>query len=103
MQQPKFKVGEVVILQSKTFPELNGEYVVAVIREDGKKFLDRVTGELIECHFKLGQFGYVLDGCQLQPNQQEYMWTEHALRKKHERGEMDFTALMDWMKQPTSA
>lgn len=99
--QPKFKVGEVVILQSKTFPELNGEYVVAVIRENGQKYFDRVTGEFSECEFTLGHFGYVLEDCQLKPSRKEHMWAESALRKKHERGEMDFTALMNSLSQPT--
>lgn len=101
--QPKFKVGEVIILQSKAFPEFNGEYVVALIRENGQKYFDRVTGEFSECEFTLGHFGYVLEDCQLKPNRKEHMWAESALRKKHQPCEMSFHSLMDWMKQPTSA
>jgi len=101
--QPKFKVGEAVILQSKNRPELNGEYVIAVIRKNGEEFHDRNTGELCRCEFKISHFGYVLENCKLRDNQREHMWSEPSLRKKHQPGEMSFHSLMEWMKQPTKA
>ena len=42
MQQPKFKVGEVVILQSKKHPTLNGEYTIREIVWIGEETYDRI-------------------------------------------------------------
>lgn len=98
MTRAKFEEGEVVILQSKQRPELNGEYVVLSVVPDGTTYKD--------CTFFTSDgnpFGYdlghtlILEGCH--PN----IWSECALRKKHKPASKGFRALMsDFLKQPAT-
>lgn len=85
---PKFSVGEVVILQSRKFPERNGEYeVVKVLPHGADHGFQRVSR---------GNFGYVLSGGR-------NLWAESALRKKHQPGDMSFTELMVNLSQHVQA
>lgn len=81
--KPKYSVGEVVILQSIYFPELNGEYSIkdAQFQEgrtwDGSDYKGFVY--YLDIHPKFKAPGF---------------WIESALRKKHQPGELSFQELM---------
>lgn len=91
MNKPLFEVGEEVILQSKAYPEYNGEAVVISykvstggIDRDGVKHVD-------------GGFSYRLTIDSPVPNR---MWHELAIKKKHKPSEMSFDGLMSFLKSP---
>lgn len=95
MSQPKFAVGEVVILQSRSAPELNGEYPVldVCLPNDSrpiagvmKKNLNGQTGYLLEV---VGQNG-------------TGWWAESALRKRHQPGEYSWQDLKTRLVLPVS-
>lgn len=89
--KPKFEVGEMVILQSRAFPEYNGEYPVIEIR----RTRGAVNAEGI--HVFNGGFAYVLP-----VHHPEYEgWHELALRKKHLPGSLSFRDLMQTLKDPS--
>jgi hypothetical protein len=83
---PLFSVGEVVILQSVSEPDKNGEYTV--------------IGQYVGSHSftKEPCLVYELD---MVASACTY-WTESALRKKHQPGEQSFTELMQTLKSPVS-
>ena len=86
--RPKFEVGEVVLLRSRSRPELNGECTVleTLYREDG--FIGSGSGEV--CRFAYRTTNYTEYGG----------WIEAALRKKHQPGEMSFDSLMASLSSP---
>ena len=98
MQAPKFKVGEVVILQSKDRPMLNSEYIVAAISENHKPFVDPYSGLKFTADWTHSNFAYILEGCQLRASGNARYWAEWALRKKHLPGEMSYDTLMSSLK-----
>lgn len=104
MSVPKFSVGEVVILQSKSRPELNGEDVVKQLVLPGDKFLCRLSNEKVR--YKGYTLGYILESTILEGKNTtgefvvEIVWSESALRKKHQPGEMSFNELMNSLKYP---
>lgn len=97
MNQPKFSVGEVVILQSKSRPKMNGEYTVCCILRKGDSGIDIHTG--VSFQNSHDDLGYILDdrsmvedvggGCLL-----SISWHESALRKKHQPGTESFSEIM---------
>jgi len=87
---PKFSVGEVVILQSVRQPECNGEASVLSV-EVGERPLREASEMLDGVHYKLNVYG-----------QHGNLWHESALRKKHQPGEHSFTGLMAALKNPVS-
>jgi hypothetical protein len=89
---PSFSVGEVVILQSKNFPECNGDATVLEYVPPGEL---SASGEL-NTH---GVDGYRLDVIASNGN---LWWSPSALRKKHQPGEQSFTQLMQTLKSPVS-
>lgn len=95
--RPKFEVGEVVILQSKSLPEHNGEYVIVFysVAEIGSLFTYKNTSyrHNKEC------IAYFLDG-PLDLKGDDILWSESALRKKHIPGELSFTNLMASLSSP---
>lgn len=109
---PKFSEGEVVILQSVSSPELNGEYtVIQCIYKQGDNYTCRLTGTPIvfpDVPSPLPAM-YRLDGCIPEYTYVwedgsgtfvgEGTWDESALRKKYEKG-MDFNSLMGTLKTP---
>jgi hypothetical protein len=89
---PLFSVGEVVILQSVSRPELNGECTV----------LERVApGQMAKCGLinNLHGYGYKTT---IKNISDSIHWAESALRKKHQPGEQSFTQLMQTLKSPVS-
>jgi hypothetical protein len=97
---PKFSVGEVVILQSETMPECNGEYSVLIVVTGKMSYECPVTGEIIIS--VADGIGYVLDGGHTDDTGTCCQWGEWALRKKHQPGEHSFTDLMASLKNPVS-
>lgn len=79
----KFSEGEVVILQSKYFPALNGEYVVSeIIVEDRFDFDGNIS-----------HFGYSLIGSNID-------WVESALRKRQQPGTLTYDQLIQSLRSP---
>lgn len=91
---PKFSVGEVVLLDSKSYPEFNGEAIVLGIVPTSAG-IDR-EGERVyvgqSCAYRLTIDAPVLNKC----------WHELALRKKHNPGEMTFESLMSSLNHPVN-
>jgi len=89
---PKFMLGEVVLLQSKSHPECNGEYSVTGIRPPNgeRKNPDKITISTT--------FGYTLS-CD-EPSSTS-CWAESTLRKKHHPGEQSFADLMASLNSPS--
>lgn len=88
--RPKFEVGEEVILQSISAPELNGDTVVLDVRYC--VYRNWSTKELEEGYlYQLGIKGHN-DG-----------WMESSLRKKHKPSDMSFTDLMTSIKSNATA
>jgi hypothetical protein len=95
--RPKFEVGEVVILQSKSLPEHNGEYVIAHCSVAPIDSVIEYKGSYYR-HIKQS-VAYFLDG-PLDHKGDDIFWSESALRKKHIPGELNFTDLMASLSSP---
>lgn len=98
MSRPKFSVGEEVILCSVMRPELNGEYVVLGVAEDGDVY--KGIGFFNTDGRPYGyDLGHHIISDHIHPN----IWSESALRKKHKPASKGFRALMnDFLKQPAT-
>jgi hypothetical protein len=92
MVQPKFSVGEVVILNSESHPHCNGEYTVISLKEG--TFRSVVTEDKF--------LGYAYD-LGIKVDGQPVLAAEPSLRKKHQPGEMNFTNLMASLNNPVTA
>lgn len=95
MSQPLFSVGEEVVLQSKSHPKHNGEYIVHAIVTDNDVYPCRFSS--INLYFQDGGYGYVLDEVlteYLEGYETEVVWAECALRKKHKPSEFRFNELI---------
>lgn len=98
---PKFSVGEVVILQSVSRPESNGEYIVAVVAGNYEEFIDPHFGSKRMCRGP--GTGYVLSDPLLVASldyastaiKSSAIWAESALRKKHQPGELSYSQLLE--------
>lgn len=83
-----YEVGEVVILESKYFPEYNGEYVILDVCFD---MFSNMSNNKTE-----KQFAYYLGfESEVSP-----WWKETSLRKKHEPSQQSFKDLMTTLKSP---
>ncbi|MCF5804341.1 hypothetical protein [Pseudomonas tremae] len=101
MSQFKFSVGEIVILQCKDYPYLNGEYTVSHCIHAHEVYLDPEFGQALRAEI----LGYFLDGARLilpdgDGNPATALWFEQALRKKHFPGELPFKELMRGISSP---
>lgn len=89
--QPLFKINEEVILQSNSFPECNGEYVILEIRKGNDNYAISKDG-IVDVGTP---WGYVLNiehpiaGC----------WSEISLRKKHKPSEDSYESMINKLKQ----
>lgn len=105
MSRPLFAVGEIVVLQSKTAPEFNGEYMVLAYVEPGKVYFDPVAKQRVMC--ACGGCGYILD-CGSSVSLSDgathgaRIWAESALRKRHQPGEYSFDGLKQILALPVS-
>jgi hypothetical protein len=93
--QPKFAVGEVVILQSAKQPHLNGEYTVVAIPRDGTEYMG------YRCVFPGTTHAYDI-GLRLDAGKpsKPTLARECVLRKKHLPGELSYHQLIKSLDQP---
>lgn len=101
MSQFKFSVGEVVILQCRDYPHLNGEYTVTHCIHAHEVYQDPEFGQPLCAEI----LGYFLDGARLilqdgDGNAATALWYECALRKKHQPGELSFKELLQGIGTP---
>lgn len=95
MKMPLFVVGEVVVLQSKKSPELNGEHqVIEVVAPGETVVIDGINkkNNLPRHVYRLGVIGPTGTG----------FWYESALRKRHQPGEYSFDGLKQILAMPVS-
>lgn len=100
MSQPRFSVGEVVLLCSTMWPELNGERTVLLVVPPGGVFRDPVAGCL--ARNDSGFLCYVLDDGQAAEDGGCLQWAERALRKRHQPGEYTWEGLKTVLHLPVS-
>lgn len=95
-----FEVGECVILQSVSSPELNGEYHVLDVIEYGDIYECRLSGLLVNfVPPNKTPFAYRLEEVISKVKSSagltiENPWHQTALRKKQQKGDMSFKELM---------
>lgn len=98
---PKYSVGELIILQSREYPEYNGEYYVDKILEKREPSRCRLTGDLHACVGTYGPISYLLSQPHLNKDTgREVFWSEVALRKRHEPSKMSFQCLIQSINSP---
>lgn len=95
MNRPLFAVGEIVVLQSKTFPELNGEYEVIFVAGPGED-VTICGGKTVNGSRTTG-YGLGV----IAPNGKDF-WCESALRKRHQPSEYSFDGLKQILAMPVS-
>lgn len=101
MNRPKFEVGEEVVLASRECPHLNGEYFVDLIIKNGESYKDRITSKITTLADGGAAYGYLLSNIAKTPElNQEIVWAESSLRKKHKPAEMSFSALIQSLTSP---
>lgn len=99
-----FKEGEVVILQSKSAPHLNGEYTVKQIVQNGTEIHDRIRNITYTwIDLSTTTPGYILEECIAEfvfkdSTVAECAWAESALRKKSPPSDMSYKELMSSLK-----
>lgn len=100
MTQPKFAVGEVVILQSISQPQLNGEYTVLSATQEGDLARCPLSGQVI---LNGGPgLSYILDDGYSDASGICALWNEAALRKRHQPGEYNWQDLKTILHLPVS-
>lgn len=98
MRKPYFHVGEEVILQSVSQPDLNGEYTVRQVLNADKTYICRATGNKIRPYPE--GFYYTLEEVvPLDHDGFEMSWCESALRKKHKPSDDNFQQMMDKLRE----
>lgn len=96
--RPKFEVGEVVLLRSRSFPELNCETTVTAVYVRGDIGMFRHEDK--DYLFDGQEVAYFLDIVNRTAKGNPIPWSESALRKKHTPGELSFTDLMASLSSP---
>ena len=94
MEGAYFKVGEEVILESKSLPECNGEYTVLEVFPKGH-VLKEAEGTVYYCP----DIGYAIGA--LPPAKFFDAWDQSSLRKKHPPSEESFSEMMGKLKDGT--
>lgn len=99
--RPKFEVGEVVILQSRTRPDCSGEFIVVQVNQYpcGTRFefeesWYRHPDDIEISYFLNDPFKSSHD------SNAKACWAESSLRKKHQPGELNFRELMSSLSSP---
>lgn len=97
MSNPLYNVGDVVVLQSVSLPELNGNYLVRAVIGIFREHICAITGEEIvyESDFD-SPFGYLLDPPVLSPETgREAAFEESALRRRYPPASESFKQIMN--------
>lgn len=90
---PKYSEGEIVILNSPSYPQYNGEYPVVGISKSGQTY----RGKVVEA----GSKNWYYDLGFNTPKYKEFsLWNETCLRKKHEPSQMSFQFLIQSINSP---
>lgn len=99
---PKYSVGELVLLQSRQYPEYGGEYYVDKILFKEERNTCRITGARHFCNSdKYGPISYLLSEPHTSKDtEREIFWAEVALRKKYEPSQMSFQSLIQSINSP---
>ena len=101
MDHPKFEVGEEVILESKKYPDLSGEYSIHQVLCPKDEYICRISGGMIKRDVESETFVYLLDKPLCSDRTDiEACVKESSLRKKHKPAEMSFSALMQLLTRP---
>lgn len=98
--QPKFAVGEVVILRSIEFPELNGERTVLQVALPWRQYVCPRTGRVVRN--AATSVAYVLDVDAQDEDGYCMQWAESALRKRHTPGDYSFEDLKTVLHLPVT-
>lgn len=100
MTTPKYSVGEVVILQSKVHPHLNGEHTVlsVLLPED----IARCPVSGLRFENGCGRVVYILDDGHIESDGFCALWGERCLRKRHQPGEYSWQDLKTILHLPVS-
>lgn len=93
--KPLFSAGEEVILQSKSHPQFNGEYIIEQVV--GMVWKCRVTSKTCGSRTPLG---YLLDSPFIGNGGTEMKVIQSELRKKHKPSGDSFETMMDKIKSP---
>jgi len=103
INNPKFKVGETVILQSTTHPQFNGLYIVEdILDPEDYIYICRVTGEA--ALRPLGQYGYRLDTPFIpQESTVETIVEEFELKKHYPPAGYSFEEMINKLKKQEAA
>ncbi|UCW44344.1 hypothetical protein [Pseudomonas phage PPAY] len=97
MRKPYFHVGEEVILQSVSRPDLNGEYTVRQVLGVNEVYICRNTGAKLHVD---ESFSYILEEVIVCDDEgMEMSWYERALRKKHKPSDDNFQQMMDKLRE----
>lgn len=96
MKQALYKVGEEVILQSVSFPELSGECIVLEVKPNPTGQYYDVDGISTGSYFS---YKLTIE----RPDPQVPWWTEVVIKKKHKPSDQSFDRLMSSLKEPQKA
>lgn len=91
---PKFSEGEVVVLQSRGFPDYNGEHTVSrIFPNEGEIFTCRISGVSLRVDAGQGNC-YIFNDPLPDKSNREVIFLESPLRKKHIPGEFRYNELI---------
>lgn len=98
---PKFKEGEIIILQSTTHPQFNGEYPVLGVYKLNTKDKTVHRPDLgVKLQFKSLTTDFVYDLGNFLNAKYCTLNNEFELKKRHDKGDMSFNSLMNSLKSP---
>ena len=101
MNHPKFEVGEEVILESKKYPDLSGEYSIHQVICPKDEYICRISGVVMKRDAESETIVYLLDKplCSNRTDI-EALVMESSPRKKHKPDEMSFSTLIQSLTSP---
>lgn len=90
---PKYSEGESIILNSKQYPEFNGDYTVVGISRNGEVY----KGKIVEAAKNAWYYDLGFNT----PYHKDFnLWNERCLYKKHEPSQMSFESLIQSINSP---
>lgn len=93
--QPRYVVGEYVIICSTAYPHLTGRVVqIRAIHYPGEHYMDRISKVRTEVVLRSEPFVYRMAEQLSNDRDQECLFTERALRKKHVPSHWSFADLL---------
>ncbi|MNQ90238.1 hypothetical protein D3C85_1055720 [compost metagenome] len=89
-KQPKFRIGEEVILQSKDLPEYNGKYTISGITYDGEIYKGVEVGAVLK-GVPYYDLGFLVEG----KSWNFAVWSEPCIRKNYRTSSMSFSEMIN--------